>query len=417
MNQLDRQPALRHIAAWRRVIPAALVAASLSGCLPGAPAGGLSGALAELTNPVSRPDPPPVPPRKPQPPAQMMAQAASTLAPTSAAAPGELTEVVLSAPLDAPRITVQALPPPLNSATTPAATTPAPTIAAPRIPAPTIPAPRIPAPVPAPALSVGAGDAVAYRVEAGDTVYGVARRFAVPVRGVIDTNALRPPYGLQVGQILQVPNPRRHRVEAGDTVYGVARRYGVDPSQVVSLNRIAAPYAIAPGQSLVLPAAPAPVATQTTRALATPALETPSLATIPAPPPRAGVKFLWPVQGHTIVGYGRGKNGLHNDGINIAAPRGASVRAADNGVVAYVGNELRGFGNLILVKHAGGWVTAYAHNQDFMVRRGQTVTRGQPIARIGSSGNVATPQLHFEIRKGTRSVNPTRFLGPQTAAR
>jgi murein DD-endopeptidase MepM/ murein hydrolase activator NlpD len=264
-------------------------------------------------------------------------------------------------------------------------------------------------------------DAVSYRVRAGDTVYGVARRFAVPVRGVIDTNALRPPYGLQVGQVLRVPNPRRHRVEAGDTVYSVARHYGIEPSQIVSHNRIAAPYAIAPGQSLVLPAAPSPAAplpavAQISPARATSPSATPNLTSIPAPPPRAGVKFLWPVQGNTIAGYGRKKNGLHNDGINIAAPRGASVRAADNGVVAYVGNELRGFGNLILVKHAGGWVTAYAHNQDLLVQRGQVVTRGQPIARIGSSGNVATPQLHFEIRKGSRSVNPTQYLGPQRAA-
>ena len=149
---------------------------------------------------------------------------------------------------------------------------------------------------------------------------------------------------------------------------------------------------------------------------ATRSLATGAGAAIPAPPPRAGGKFLWPVRGRTIAGYGRKKDGLHNDGINIAAPRGAPVRAADNGVVAYLGNELRGFGNLILLKHAGGWVTAYAHNQDFLVKRGQTVTRGQPIARVGSSGNVATPQLHFEIRKGTRSVDPTRFLGPQRAA-
>jgi murein DD-endopeptidase MepM/ murein hydrolase activator NlpD len=141
-----------------------------------------------------------------------------------------------------------------------------------------------------------------------------------------------------------------------------------------------------------------------------------SLAAIPAPPPRAGGKFLWPVQGRTIAGYGRKKNGLHNDGINIAAPRGAPVQAAENGVVAYIGNELRGFGNLILIRHAGGWVTAYAHNAGFLVRRGDTVKRGQVIARIGSSGNVATPQLHFEIRKGARSVDPTRFLGPQRAA-
>jgi murein DD-endopeptidase MepM/ murein hydrolase activator NlpD len=384
MNTLNRHPAPRLRAAWRSLIPAALLAASLSGCLTGGPFGG----TAQLANSVTRPDPPPIPLRKPEPPAHLLARAASSLARASVAAAGDLAEAVISAPQDGARISVQSLPP-LRK---PVAAT-----ASSQLPAPT---------------SVGA---VTYRVLAGDTLYGVARRFAVPVRGLIDANALEPPYGLRVGQVLRVPSPRRHRVAAGDTLYGVARRYGIEPSRIVSLNRIAAPYAIAPGQSLVLPAAaPAAASTAPPQPLAAPAAR--ALAAIPAPPPRAGGKFLWPVQGRTIAGYGRKRDGLHNDGINIAAPRGAAVRAADNGVVAYAGNELRGFGNLILVKHAGGWVTAYAHTQDFQVRRGQTVRRGQPIARIGSSGNVATPQLHFEIRKGTRSVDPTRFLGPQRAA-
>ncbi len=93
------------------------------------------------------------------------------------------------------------------------------------------------------------------------------------------------------------------------------------------------------------------------------------------------------------------------------------MRAAENGVAAYVGNELRGFGNLILLKHAGGWVTAYAHNRELLVRRGAKVRRGEVIARVGSSGAVSGPQLHFEIRKGTRAVDPTRWLGPLHAAR
>jgi murein DD-endopeptidase MepM/ murein hydrolase activator NlpD len=391
MNTLNRHPAPRLRAAWRRLIPAALLAASLSGCLTGGPFGG----TAQLANSVARPDPPPIPLRKPQAPASFLAQAASTLARPAVVAGGNLAEAVISAPRDGARITVQSLPPlrkPVAGAT----------IAA-------------PATTKLAATSLGTSGAVTYRVLAGDTLYGVARRFAVPVRGVIDANALEPPYGLRVGQVLRVPNPRRHRVAAGDTLYGVARRYGIEPSRIVSLNRIAEPYAIAPGQSLVLPAA-APAAASTAAPQPVAGRSARALAKIPAPPPRAGGKFLWPVQGRTIAGYGRKRDGLHNDGINIAAPRGAAVRAADNGVVAYVGNELRGFGNLILVKHAGGWVTAYAHTQDFQVRRGQTVTRGQPIARIGSSGNVATPQLHFEIRKGTRSVDPTRFLGPQRAA-
>src|SRR3546814_11834065 len=92
--------------------------------------------------------------------------------------------------------------------------------------------------------------------------------------------------------------------------------------------------------------------------------------------------------------------------LNIAAPRGTAVRAAENGVVAYAGEELKGFGKLLLVKHADGWVTAYAHNDALMVAAGDTVKRGQTIARVGSSGHADRPQLHFQVRPGTRAVNP-----------
>lgn len=388
MNTLDRRPAPRLCAAWRFLIPLALLAIGLSGC----GAAGLFGGPTRVVSSVTRPDPPPIPRRKPQAPARDLALTAPSVVPAPVVARREPAKTVGSVPMVSSRITAQPLPP-------------------------RKPAAKAPVPAPAsPASSVSAAEpssAVAYRVQAGDTVYGVSRHFAVPVRGVIDANSLQSPYRLRVGQVLQVPNPRRHRVQAGDTVYGVARRYGIEQSQIVRLNRIAAPYAITPGQSLVLAASPATGAASPQMAAVPP---TASLAPIPAPPPRASGKFLWPVEGRTIAGYGRKENGLHNDGINIAAPRGAPVRAADNGVIAYAGNELRGFGNLILVRHAGGWVTAYAHNQDFLVTRGQTVQRGQTIARIGSSGNVATPQLHFEVRKGTRSVNPTRFLGPQRVA-
>jgi murein DD-endopeptidase MepM/ murein hydrolase activator NlpD len=390
MNTLDRHPAPRLRAAWRLLIPMALLAVGLSGCGSASYFGGPT----QVTRSVTRPDPPPIPRRKPEAPARFLTQAAPSVARIPVVAERELAETVASAPPASGPITVQPQPP-LRK---PAAEAPGPAPSAPLAPS---------------ASAAGPSGAGAYRVQAGDTVYGVSRRFAVPVRGVIDANSLKSPYRLRVGQVLRVPNPRRHRVQAGDTVYGVARRYGIDPNQIVRLNRIAAPYAITPGQSLVLTASPTAAAVSPQMAAVPP---TGSLAAIPAPPPRASGKFLWPVQGRTIAGYGRKENGLHNDGINIAAPRGAAVRAADNGVVAYVGNELRGFGNLILVRHDGGWVTAYAHNQDFLVTRGQTVQRGQTIARVGSSGNVATPQLHFEIRKGTQSVNPTRFLGPQRVA-
>jgi murein DD-endopeptidase MepM/ murein hydrolase activator NlpD len=121
--------------------------------------------------------------------------------------------------------------------------------------------------------------------------------------------------------------------------------------------------------------------------------------------------FAWPVQGKVISAFGSSKDGTKNDGINIAAPSGAPVVAAADGVVAYAGNELRGFGNMILIRHEGGYVTAYAHNASLLVKKGDKVKRGQTIARVGATGSVFGPQLHFEIRKGTQPVDPMTFLG------
>lgn len=131
-----------------------------------------------------------------------------------------------------------------------------------------------------------------------------------------------------------------------------------------------------------------------------------------SPPPDGAQEegFLWPVSGDVISAFGPKGNGLFNDGINIAAARGAPVRAAESGVVAYAGNELRGFGNMILIKHADGWVTAYAHADELMVAKGERVSKGQVIARVGSTGSVETPQLHFEMRKGKKAVDPMQYL-------
>jgi murein DD-endopeptidase MepM/ murein hydrolase activator NlpD len=211
-------------------------------------------------------------------------------------------------------------------------------------------------------------------------------------------------------------------VRSGDTVYSIARRYKVDMADLVRLNGIPASYQISPGQRLKLPGQAAAVAglpaangTKLSSAAAAPqpvAQATPAAWTqssqasvvmmpppeitgpIPEPPARAGSKFLWPVEGKLLKNYGPKQGGLHNDGINIAAARGSPVRAADNGVVAYVGNE----------------------NDAILVGRGAKVKRGQTVARVGDSGSVVTPQLHFEVRRGTRAVDPAKQLGPRQAA-
>jgi murein DD-endopeptidase MepM/ murein hydrolase activator NlpD len=124
----------------------------------------------------------------------------------------------------------------------------------------------------------------------------------------------------------------------------------------------------------------------------------------------APTDFRWPAKGRVISGFG-GKGGASNDGINISLPEGTPVKAAEAGTVAYAGSELKGYGNLVLIRHPNGYVTAYAHNGELKVKRGDTVTRGQTIATSGQSGNVSTPQLHFEIRKGSTPVDPLPHLG------
>ncbi len=145
---------------------------------------------------------------------------------------------------------------------------------------------------------------------------------------------------------------------------------------------------------------------------AKPAQPTPTLGTaVPPPPPRSASGFILPVQGRIISAFGPQAGGLSNDGINIAAPKGTPVVAAEHGTVVYAGNELRGFGNMLLVRHADGWLTAYAHLDQMMVARGARVTRGQHIGNVGMTGNVTSPQLHFEIRQGKQPVDPEKQLG------
>jgi murein DD-endopeptidase MepM/ murein hydrolase activator NlpD len=120
--------------------------------------------------------------------------------------------------------------------------------------------------------------------------------------------------------------------------------------------------------------------------------------------------FRWPVRGRIISGFGKKPNGERNDGINLAVPEGTEVKAAEDGTIIYAGNELKSYGNLVLIRHANGWVSAYAHNSNLKVKRGQEVRRGETIAVSGMSGGVTTPQVHFELRKDATPVDPLQHL-------
>ncbi len=259
---------------------------------------------------------------------------------------------------------------------------------------------------------VGASVVIAGR---GDSVYALSRRHRVPMRAIIEANGLRPPYRLRVGQRIELPRPRIHIVASGDTLYGISRQYGVDLFTLARANDLGEPYTIRVDQRLAVPSAVtrvavAPPVPPTAKSAPIAAAPRPSPPSARPPPPVPGKGFLWPVRGKVLSGFGPKSKGLHNDGINIAASRGSAVRAAESGIVAYAGNELRGFGNLLLIKHAGGWVTAYAHNETLLVTAGDKVSKGQPIARVGSTGNVTKPQLHFELRRGKRAIDPRRHL-------
>lgn len=298
---------------------------------------------------------------------------------------------------------------------------------------------QAPAPVSRYGGSAGLGSAGSHVVLEGDTLWSISNRYDIVMRDIAYANKLSAPFLLNEGQRLRLPPPPKYRVREGDTLYGVSRLFGTSTSEVARLNNLSSPYTLEVGQELRLPSvrpkaqrarvasnskvsAPKRVVKPENKPVQTAAAnrtEPPPATAKPkprpvkiskAPPKRSSSKFLKPVEGKTLSSYGPKKGGLHNDGINIEAPKGTPVKAAENGVVVYVGNELKGSGNLILVRHDDRYMSAYAHLDDFMAQRGQTVTRGQTIGTVGSTGAVSKPQLHFEIRKGTQAMNPKKYI-------
>lgn len=264
----------------------------------------------------------------------------------------------------------------------------------------------------------------AITVQRGDTLYSISRRYGVPLKDLINANNLHAPYTLHVGQVLSLPAKQYHTVQRGDTLYSISRQYNVDITSLSRVNNLQTPYSLNVGDRLVLPASVGnvPAASYSTAQISassassaavktayTPAKSAPVTDSYVAPKARK-TKFDWPVKGTIISGYGNLGSGRKNDGINIKAALGTNVKAADSGTVAYAGNELKGFGNLILIKHPDGWITAYAHNDRLFVKKGQKVSRGEKIATVGSTGSVTTPQLHFEVRSGKKAVNPRPYL-------
>ncbi len=242
-------------------------------------------------------------------------------------------------------------------------------------------------------VAVAAAPAV-HVVNPGDTLLSVARRNHVPLSELARANSLEPTAKLRLGMKLTVPGAKTAAVAPAAQPVSVA-------AQPVAAVAPATKMAAAGGPPQIARLAQA-AATVEDAAVATPVKATEATGALPT--------FRWPVRGKVITSYGAKTNGKSNDGINLAVPEGTPVKAAEDGVVAYSGNELKGYGNLVLVRHSNGYVTAYAHASELMVKRGDTIKRGQTIAKSGQSGEVGSPQLHFEIRKGSSPVDPLQFL-------
>jgi murein DD-endopeptidase MepM/ murein hydrolase activator NlpD len=263
--------------------------------------------------------------------------------------------------------------------------------------APASAAPALTAPASKPVVATNAAPSV-HVVNHGDTLLSIARRNHVPVAELARANNLDQSAKLSLGMKLNVPG-----------------------AKTAAIAPVAQPAAVAAAQPA---AAAAPPATKMAAVSVDPqqkarlaqATTTPEELS-PEPPAKAAADatgalptFRWPVRGKVITSYGAKTNGKANDGINLAVPEGTPVKAAEDGVVAYSGNELKGYGNLVLIRHSNGYVTAYAHASELLVKRGDTIKRGQIIAKSGQSGEVGSPQLHFEIRKGSSPVDPLQFL-------
>lgn len=305
-------------------------------------------------------------------------------------------------------------------------------------------------------------------VGTSDTLEVLAKRYNVSPAAILQANGYKGPRRLSPGQQLIIPHPSAvaaapaapavaapavskpvvaaapevHVVNHGDTLASIARRNHISVGELARANHLDASAKLSLGMKLSVPAktaAAAPAAQPMAVATAQPAAvaaapvtkvaaaDTQQKARLAQAAPNAEepavespVKaseatgalptFRWPVRGKVITAYGAKANGKANDGINLAVPEGTPVKAADDGVVAYSGNELKGYGNLVLIRHSNGYVTAYAHASELLVKRGDTIKRGQVIAKSGQSGEVQSPQLHFEIRKGSSPVDPLQFL-------
>ena len=264
-----------------------------------------------------------------------------------------------------------------------------------------------------------------------DNLRSVAKKYQVSQQDLISLNGLKPPYILKSGSVLKIPNPKisqYHQVKSGETLYAISRIYNMKIDKLIEINDLKEPYGVKAGQQIkitqiekVAPIKSAQNSENKDKQPSSPPQNKENLSKKSSEKISDKIadgisenlfsgQFSWPIRGSIISKFGPKSGGLYNDGINIKAKEGAEVKSSQSGFVAYVGNELKGYGNLIIIKHSDGWITAYAHLQKTFVKRGQKIAKEEKIATVGATGNVNSAQLYFGLRKGRDAVNPQNYL-------
>lgn len=249
-----------------------------------------------------------------------------------------------------------------------------------------------------------------YNVKKGDNLFSISRKFNISIQELIKANKIREPYKIYPNQSIFIPLNKTHKVGKGETLYSISRYYETTVFTLAKYNNIRNVNNIKIGKELIIPKRSEKLKKKKKKWDSSFKQNKLNKNNDKKQREILNSGFIWPVKGKVLSKYGKSKDGFYNDGINIDSKKGTKVISSQAGKVIYCGNEIPGYGNLILIKHSKNWITAYAHLNEVFTEKGKKVFKGQMIGSVGNTGNVRSPQLHFEIRKGKESVNPLKLL-------
>ena len=241
------------------------------------------------------------------------------------------------------------------------------------------------------------------KIVTGDTLDSISKKYKVTKKELIRFNKIKYPYILKPGKFIKIPVSKRYKIKKGDTLYKIAKCSSTNILEIKNKNNNLNEKKLIVGSVINLPYY---------------SIDNCKLKSKKIAKKNRSIKksikskeiFIWPVKGSIITYFGKQKGGRKNDGINIISVKGNPVRAAMTGKVIYRGNELLAWGNLIIIKHKNNWTTAYAHLDKLLVKKGEIIKTGDIIASVGATGNVDKSQLHFQVRKNSKPLDPMKFL-------